>query len=266
MTTTRAPLRVLIVAAHPDDELISAGVLLRRMCHAGAVVHVMHLTDGSPRNTRAARAHGFETREQYAEVRRRELAAALRCAGIRPAGTIALGFLDQEVAFHLVDLSHRVADWLRRHAVDVVLCHPYEGGHPDHDAAAFGVHAACRLLGEAPAPNVIEFTSYHAHDGHIRTGAFLEQSGPAGYQIVLSPEESAVKRRACACFESQSQILAHFRFDAERFRGAPAYRFDERAHPGRLFYEHYDWGLDAERWCEVASQALRLLKLCGEPL
>src|SRR4051794_31436907 len=147
MTRRRAPRRVLIVAAHPDDEVVSSGTLLRRLCRAGAAVYVMHVTDGSPRDVRYARERGFETREEYSSARRRELACALACAGIRPAQMIALEFVDQDVAFHLVDLCHHIAAWLRRQAIDVVLCHPYEGGHPDHEAAALGVHVACRLAG-----------------------------------------------------------------------------------------------------------------------
>src|SRR6478672_11237803 len=114
MTRPRSPRRVLIVAAHPDDEVISSGTLLRRLCRAGAAVYVMHVTAGSPRDVRYARERGFETREEYANARRRELARALSCAGIRPAQTIALDFVDQDVAFHLVDLCRRIAAWLRR--------------------------------------------------------------------------------------------------------------------------------------------------------
>lgn len=58
---------------------------------------------------------------------------------------------------------------------EVILIHPYEGGHPDHDAAAFAVHVVGRLLererGEPPL--LIEFTSYHIGEAGIRVGEFL---------------------------------------------------------------------------------------------
>src|SRR5918993_1032115 len=41
----------------------------------------------------------------------------------------------------------------------------YEGGHPDHDAAALAAHLACRLLGGTGAPAMVEFAAYHDRDG-----------------------------------------------------------------------------------------------------
>ena len=58
----------LIVAAHPDDEIIGAGAQLPRLSQA----YFLHLTDGAPKDMRDASALGFVTREAYAEARRRE--------------------------------------------------------------------------------------------------------------------------------------------------------------------------------------------------
>src|SRR5512133_2737573 len=79
-----SPPSTLVVAAHPDDEVIGIGGQLARL---GPRVHVLHVTDGAPRDMHDARVHGFDTRDAYADARRRELLAALADAGIGPERT-----------------------------------------------------------------------------------------------------------------------------------------------------------------------------------
>src|SRR5580704_2711504 len=38
--------RIIVVAPHPDDEILGAGGLIQQACAAGAEVHVIYLTSG----------------------------------------------------------------------------------------------------------------------------------------------------------------------------------------------------------------------------
>ena len=68
------PLNLLIIVAHPDDEAIGAGSLLRGFPGAS----VVHVTDGAPADADYARPRkGFESRDAYANARRYEVVAAL---------------------------------------------------------------------------------------------------------------------------------------------------------------------------------------------
>jgi LmbE family N-acetylglucosaminyl deacetylase len=247
--------------AHPDDEVVGAGARLPRLCRAVFV----HLTDGAPHDLRDASAAGLTTRNEYALARRGELQAALALAAVAPEQLYAVGCVDQEAALHLVYLSYCVATLLGQLHPEVVLTLPYEGGHPDHDATAFAVHAACRLL-EAQglgAPTLIEMTSYHQGAQGIAVSEFLPGTGGEAITLVLSAAERDFKRRLLACFATQRDTLRYFPPTVERFRLAPRYCFTQAPHAGTLFYEHFPWGMSGERFCHLAQQAMEALGLSG---
>ena len=248
---------VLLVAAHPDDETIGAGGMLGRMRRPT----ILHVTDGSPRNPGDARAAGYSTREDYAAARHRELLNALSIVNIEPGQLRSLDVPDQEASYRLAPIAERIAVILEELRPGVVLTHPYEGGHPDHDAAAFAVHAACAIV--AVPPVICEFTSYHAGPGSqpaMEMGRFLPGQD-LGEVIPLSEAERQRKDTMMRCFGSQYHMLQHFPLLEEHFREAPGYDFTQAPHSGRLYYEHFEWGIDGAKWRHYAEGALRSLGL-----
>jgi N-acetylglucosamine malate deacetylase 2 len=136
----------------------------------------------------------------------------------------------------------------------IVLTHAFEGGHPDHDAAAFAVHAVVKFLSQrGRSPQVIEMPFYRADGpGWARQTFPPEQARSI---VVLTPEEQNLKRRMIECYASQSQTLAPFALDRECFRAAPPCDFSMLPNGGALLYERYDWGMNGARWCELAEAA-----------
>lgn len=252
---------VVILAAHPDDETAGLGAHLPELTRAVLV----HVTDGAPRDRRWWGAPHCADRETYARVRREELASALALAGFPSEQVRGLGLVDQEASLDLAHLARSIADLLRELRPDIVLTHPYEGGHPDHDATAFAVHAACRLLerrGIRP-PRLIEFASYFSRGGELVVGDFLPWPGSEPATVVLSADQRELKARLLACFASQRETLAAVPRGVERFRLAPRYDFTLPPHEGTLHYERFDWGVTGAEWRRRAREAARELGLGG---
>lgn len=253
----REPLlfRVAVIVAHPDDETIGCGALLRRLPD----VTIIHVTDGAPRNLSDAEARGFANAADYAAARRRELEDAVALAGISPERLVALGWPDQQASLHLAEIATALAEHLA--GAGIVLTHAYEGGHPDHDATAFAVHAACALLRRSSrAPTIIEMPLYRAGPEGILSQTFAPDHGAEQIAVALNAEEQRLKRAMLAAHRSQRQVLAPFSVESEQFRLAPRYDFTRLPNAGALHYERFDWGMTGQKWLALAAEAERRLR------
>lgn len=250
--------RVLLIAAHPDDEAIGAGALLQDLPDAT----IVHVTDGAPAAEESARKRGFANREAYAAARRAEVISALKLVGIAEEQVRCLGFVDGEATFRMVELAHKVIDLMLELDPEIILTHPYEGGHTDHDACAFAVHLACGILRREglEAPVVLEFTSYHNRGGKRIRAQFLPFWKVPERALELPVESQLVKARMFKKFTSQADCLKAFPVHVERFRMAPRYNFELPPHAGQLDYEKFCSSICGDEWRSRAEAALDLLR------
>jgi LmbE family N-acetylglucosaminyl deacetylase len=249
---TRRPTarRIALVVAHPDDETIAAGASL----HLLPNLLLIHVTDGAPRAMHDAARLGFETPAEYAAAREAELQSALAVAGVDPA-RIRFQVPDQEASHNMPAISALLRQTFKTHAIEAVITHAYEGGHPDHDATALAVHRA------AAGRPILEFAGYHAGpDAEMTVQRFLPMGPetPPETRIQLDPEEAAHKQAMLDCFRTQSGILDLFGASVERFRPAPEYDFTEPPHEGRLNYENWHWPITGRDWRNLAAHTLQV--------
>jgi LmbE family N-acetylglucosaminyl deacetylase len=253
-TRPRISGRVVVVVAHPDDETLGCGALLPRLDD----VRLVHVTDGAPRSGLDAARAGFSSPEAYAAARQRELAAALALAGVPITRCIGLGIADQATATQLAAIARRLVPLIAD--AEIVLTHSYEGGHPDHDATAAAIEAACRLLGGGRAPAIVEMPFYRADStgsGWIRQS--FAEDGPAATFLRLSDVERARKRAMLDAHASQRATLESFGAADEVFRPAPARDFSAPPPGGLVLYDSFGWAMTGARFNDVVREAWREL-------
>lgn len=239
--------RVVLVVAHADDETLWAGPALARLRNC----RLVHLTDSSPRDMADARRLGFGSREDYARARAAELDAALRELDAAPERA-AYAVPDQETVEHLPALVARLVEDCRDAAL--IVTHPYEGGHPDHDSAALAVRAAADRLPGRPA--VAEFACYAEFEGERVFGRFWPDPDHPEHARPLSPFERGTLRRALAAHATQRAVIGDYLPDAECWRIAPRYDFTGPPPPGRALYDRFGWAVTSARWRERARAVL----------
>jgi LmbE family N-acetylglucosaminyl deacetylase len=252
------PARTLLIVAHPGGETIGASWLLAQLPD----VQVLHVTDGAPIVGDDHRRAGCATALEYAGLRRAELLAAMALAEIAPAQCARLGLTDGQVWRDLETCVWGVVDAFMTWTPDLILTHPYEGGHPDHDATAFAVHTAVRLLARMhlPVPAVAEFTSYHrGGDTGLVTGAFLDTDPQAVIAVELGVDDRQRKRAMLHAFASQRRVLEAFAVGTELYRAAPRYDFTRPPHDGPLFYETQPSAVAGSEWRVRAAAAVATL-------
>ncbi|MFN2513323.1 MAG: PIG-L deacetylase family protein [Pyrinomonadaceae bacterium] len=247
------PFRCSIIVAHPVDEVIGAGGLISKLKD----VTVIHLTDGAPRSEQIAYEAGFEGIAEYTEARRRECISALALVNVPADHILELDIGDHQAPQFLTELSKKLTTLLQQCAPDVVLTHPYEGGHPDHDAAAFATNAAVRLLKRSGfrAPMLFEMALHPGRDGEKRVLDFLPSSGRETTTLMLDQEAQDVKRRMYECFATQREALKENPLGPERFRRPPPYDFTMPPQRGKLNYENYDREFSGHEWELLARKA-----------
>lgn len=114
----RAGERVLVLSPHPDDETIATGGYIYSACLAGAIVHVILVTDGNK--------HFLRTR-RYQEFRR-----ATALLGVPVAQLRFWEYPDGHLQFYAGSLEKRVRKEIEVFDPAVVL-YPHPGDHhPDH--------------------------------------------------------------------------------------------------------------------------------------
>lgn len=133
--------RVVVVAAHPDDEVLGVGGIIALLTASGIAVTVVSVTEGE----RSHEASRTVTPERLAEIRAAELDGALGELG--PVEVVRLKVPDTEVAFREDEVIRALATLLPGAALCLA---PWIGDvHGDHEAAGRAALAAAR---EADVP------------------------------------------------------------------------------------------------------------------
>lgn len=133
--------RLVVVAAHPDDEILSCGGLIATHVAQGGRVLIVAVTDGEASHDGSPSFN----REDLAYVRRNERWLGLRLLGLSQPRVLALGLDDGHVQQQGTLLLERLMTLLQPD--DVVVSTWENDGHPDHDTTGEMARRACTTIG-----------------------------------------------------------------------------------------------------------------------
>jgi LmbE family N-acetylglucosaminyl deacetylase len=208
MTFVTADQRWLVLAPHPDDEVLGAGGLLQQVAAQGAAARVLLLTQGEnnpwPHRWVERRwSIGERERRAWGERRVGECREALRRIGLQAETVLRpMGWPDGEVRASLwrepealvAQLAAELADFEPTHVV--LPC--ADDRHPDHNGAA--VLAELALERVAPRPALL---AYLVH-GRARAAPDV--------RVALDERQRAVKLEALRAHATQL-ALSRGRFE-----------------------------------------------------
>jgi LmbE family N-acetylglucosaminyl deacetylase len=210
--------RVLVVAAHPDDDVLGVGGTLARLAAAGARLRLVAVTDGE-----ASHPHSRSPiARDLVRIRAAETRHALAALGAAGTEVVRLGLPDTGVGLHEEELVRLLTTELSA-GFDVCLA-PWRGDvHADHEAAGRAAVAAGALTGVP----VLQYPVWTWHWSHPEDPRVPWERAA---RIPLGPRERARKLAALDCFTSQllalggdladaavlpPEEIAHFRRDHE---------------------------------------------------
>jgi LmbE family N-acetylglucosaminyl deacetylase len=228
--------RIFVLIAHPDDEVVGCCAAIGRARAAGAQVFGYVLTTGVP----ARRVLWRWQRRGYGWRVKRRLRECRAVAELLGFASMAYPSMPtRQLRTALLDARRNILRELGRLMIDTVWAPAYEGAHADHDSA----NVLAASLNEGPeraSVAVYEYAEYNFYGGKIRAQTFPKELGTENV-LVLTPEEIEFKRKALAVYVSARRDLGFVGIERECLRPMPTYDYAKRPHPGKLFYERFQW-------------------------
>lgn len=197
----QAPGRVLVVAAHPDDEVLGCGGTIARHAAAGDEVHVLILGEGL-----TARERRRDRRKSQAALAalQRSLLAAAEILGVAKVSTRS--FPDNcfdTVA--LLDLIKAVEEEKRRVRPGIVYTHHVDDLNVDHGRVAQAVQTAFRPQPGDLKPTILAFEVPSSTE--YQSPLTAQPFRPSVYVDISAT--LAAKCKAMAAYESEVRPYPH---------------------------------------------------------
>lgn len=142
---------VLILAAHPDDEVLGCGGTIAKLADEGATIHVAFLVDGVFSRTGDAGT-------QQAELAARRTAAQKSCDILGVKSVFFGDFPDNRMdTIALLDIIKPIEELIAKHQPEVVFTHHAGDVNIDHRRMHEAVVTACRPQRGHPVKTLLCF-------------------------------------------------------------------------------------------------------------
>lgn len=204
---------VLVVAAHPDDELLGAGATVRRLVNEGATARALILAEGI--TSRSDHREDADSAE-LAELRQ-DAQAASKVIGYESLDLC--GFPDNRMdQLDLLDVIKAVSGYIDRYRPTAIFTHHAGDLNIDHEIVCRAVLTACRPVGDDPVKRIYAFETPSSTEwNYVYANSFC----PNVYFDVTETLECKIE--GMSKYRSESATFPHPR-SAEALRALAAYR------------------------------------------
>jgi len=211
--------RVVVVAPHPDDEILTCGALLQLVAARGDAPLIVAVTDGEASHPGSP----AWPPERLRQARTDETDAALAHLGIDASRVRRLHIPDGGVTAAAPELERQLAAIIA--PGDIVITTWRFDGHPDHESTALVCSAVARQRGA----RVLQAPVWGWHWSAPGDGAMPMNQAR---KLPVPNDALARKRAALGCFHSQ--------IEGDASSGAapilPAFAMERVLHPFELYF------------------------------
>ena len=143
--------KILIVAAHPDDEVLGCGGTITKSTAQGCKVYIVFITNGVASRNR-------KKRDIKNEVNERKVAAIKACKIMGAEKPNFLDFQDNQLdKYPLLKIVKTVEKFIKKYSPSVIFSH-YSGDlNIDHQIVSKAVVTACRPQKQSTVKNLLFF-------------------------------------------------------------------------------------------------------------
>jgi len=204
---------VLVVAAHPDDEILGCGATIARHADAGDEVHILILADGE-----TSRIGG--DREKRGERAARNASAEAAAAVVGAAGLTLLDFPDNAMdGLPLLEIVQAIEPVIEKLRPEIIYTHHGADLNIDHGVTHRAVMTAARPLPASPVRLIATFEVLSSTEWSLppETGTFAPQMF---VDVAASIDR---KIEALGCYEQEMRPFPHPRSE-EAVRALAAFR------------------------------------------
>ena len=186
--------KILVICAHPDDEVLGCGGTLSKAVGLGIEVNVMFIGEGVSARFDENSLNGIDFLNQSIK-RKSEMQRALNCLGINLYST-ADRLCTQFDRYPLLEIVKEIERAITVICPDVILTHNDSEVNLDHGIVYRAVEVACRPIGEK---NKIAIYSFEiVCSGNYK---FFDVFSPTVYVDIK--DFWGEKMRAWSCYEGE---------------------------------------------------------------
>jgi LmbE family N-acetylglucosaminyl deacetylase len=195
--------KIMIVVAHPDDEVLGLGATLHKLIHEkSAIVHVVILGEGI---TSRSEKRDIEVWQKELEKHKQNIHSAKQIIGYQSLSLYS--FPDNRFdSVPLLDIIKSIESEKNKFKPDIVFTHHFGDLNIDHQRTFDAVMTAFRPLPEESKVSILTFETPSSTEWQVNSDG--KRFNPNIY-IEISEQNLKAKIDAMECFEFEKRKYPH---------------------------------------------------------